>query len=270
MTARTTLAALAAALFLAGTGTRLAAQQQDTTNGDTFDWNGQLPAGAWLRIENLNGPIDVEAAAGSEASVHAVKQWRRGDPKDVRFAMHRNADGGVTICALWGDEATCDEHGEHSHGDHGLRHNDVSVHFTVKLPKGVRVSANTVNGALSVSGAEAEVRAHTVNGRIEAATSRGPVDASTVNGSIRVHMDALGGAGDLRYETVNGSITVELPASLGADVEMETVNGSLRSDFPLTLDGRIDPHHIRARIGAGGLRLRLSTVNGSVEIRKLS
>lgn len=269
MIPRTTLAAFAAALVLAASGAPLAAQQQTGGDGDTFDWNGQIPAGAWLRVENLNGDITVEAAAGNDASVHGVKDVRRGDPKDVRFAMHKNSDGGVTICALWGDQSTCDEDGSHSHGDRDNRHDEISVRFTVKLPKGVRVAVNTVNGSLDVSGAHAEVAAHTVNGRIDAATTSGPVTAETVNGSIHVRMDALGDASDLRYSTVNGSITVELPGSYAGDVDMETVNGSIRSDFPLTLDGRINPRHIRARIGAGGGELRLRTVNGSVEIRKL-
>jgi hypothetical protein len=49
---------------------------------------------------------------------------------------------------------------------------------------------------------------------------------------------------------------------------MRTVNGRVSSDFPLTLSGRINPRHIRATVGKGGRRLRFSTVNGSVDLRK--
>ncbi|HEU4563094.1 MAG TPA: DUF4097 family beta strand repeat-containing protein [Gemmatimonadaceae bacterium] len=247
----------------------LCARAQGTSNdGNTFDWAGNIPTGSWLRIRNLNGGIDVEEATGDRAEVHGEKQWRHGDPQEVRFAVTKDGND-VTVCALWSEDDTCDAEGYHSHGHHE-NHSDVSVHFTVRLPKGVKVDLGTVNGSLDVRGAGAEVVAETVNGRIDAATSHGPVTAHTVNGSIRVRMDELPAEGDLSYSTVNGSVTAELPAALDAEVEMETVNGSLSSDFPLSVSGRVTPKHLRATIGHGGRRLRLQTVNGSVELRKLS
>jgi hypothetical protein len=235
---------------------------------DTFDWTGSVPSGSWLRIRDLNGSVRVEPATGNTVEVHAEKEWRRGDPRDVHFVVIKDGDN-VTICALWHDDV-CDESGYHSHGHHGDDHNDVSVAFTVKLPRGVKINAGTVNGAVEVRGADADVVAHSVNGRVDAFSTRGRVDASTVNGSVRAHMDTPPADVDLDYTTVNGSITLEVPASFSGELEMETVNGSLQSDFPLTLTGRVNPRHLRATIGNGGGRIRLKTVNGSVELRKLS
>lgn len=253
---------------LAAPAAARAQQQQNGSSGNTFDWSGAIPAGSWLRIENLNGSIDVERASGTSASVHAEKRWRRGDPADVRFAVAHDGSS-VTVCALWPGEDRCDASGAHGHGERGNDHDDVSVRFTVRLPAGVRVKTNTVNGSLDVRGATAQVEANTVNGRIDASTDAGPIRARTVNGTIHVRMQNLGSSssGDLSFSTVNGSITADLPASLDANVDMETVNGSLHSDFPITLSGRVDPHHLRATIGKGGRELRLRTVNGSVDLR---
>ena len=55
---------------------------------------------------------------------------------------------------------------------------------------------------------------------------------------------------------------------LDADVELTTVNGRFHSDYEVTLSGRVDPRHLRARIGRGGRRVRLTTVNGNVELRR--
>ncbi len=63
-------------------------------------------------------------------------------------------------------------------------------------------------------------------------------------------------------------MTIEVPATLGAEVEMSTVNGRVHTDFPMTVSGRIDPRRLRATIGDGSRRLRLRTVNGNVELRK--
>ncbi|HEX5438172.1 MAG TPA: DUF4097 family beta strand repeat-containing protein [Gemmatimonadaceae bacterium] len=238
-----------------------------TSNGNTFTWNGTIPQGDWLNIHNLNGDITVEGTDGTVVRVTGEKHWRNGDPSRVRFQVSKDG-GSVTICALWHEDDRCDENGYHSHGDHDDDHNDVSVHFTVQLPKGVKVDAGTVNGGLDINGAGSEVKAHTVNGRVTATTAQGPVNASTVNGSVRVSMDALTGSGDLRFSTVNGSVTVELPSTLNADVDLSTVNGGISSDFPLTISGRMSPRHIHATIGHGGRDLKVSTVNGSVELRK--
>jgi DUF4097 and DUF4098 domain-containing protein YvlB len=169
---------------------------------------------------------------------------------------------------LWTENASCDEDGYRSRGDGWRgRSNDTSVEFTVRLPAGVNLGVSTVNGSLRVTGATGEVAASTVNGAVDATSSGGPVRATTVNGDVDVKMRELG-RGDLDYSTVNGSVFVEVPDGLDADLDMRTVNGGVRADFPLTRSGRINPRHIRAQIGRGGRRVKLATVNGSVELRK--
>src|SRR5215207_8362052 len=249
---------------------------QDRASERDFSWDGRVTSGRWLYVRNLNGSIRVERATGDRAEVTAVKRWRRGNPEDVRIETRRigGDDGDAIICAFWTENASCDEDGYRSRGDNnnnwrGRDNNDTSVEFTVKLPAGVRLGVSTVNGGVNVSGATNEVRASTVNGRVSAVSTGGPVNASTVNGDIDVRMRDLG-TGDLEYSTVNGSIEIEVPSNLDADLDMRTVNGSLSADFPITLQGRVNPRRMRATIGKGGRRIRLETVNGSVELRKAS
>ena len=265
------VASLSLAALLAVPLTAAAAQARDRGDRDpnAFKWNGEIPDGRWLRVKNLNGSIRVEAGGGDVTEVRATKSWRRGDPDDVRFDVIRDGQN-VTICALWFENSTCDAEGYHSHGDGGRnRNNDVNVEFVVRLARGVKVDASTVNGGVDVSGAGAEVVAHSVNGRVEASTTRGPVDAGSVNGSVHVRMDQIDSDADMEFASVNGSVTVEVPSRFDADLEMSTVNGSLRTDFPITVSGRFNPRHFRATIGSGGRRIKLSTVNGSIELRKI-
>jgi hypothetical protein len=265
---RTHLVALTAVATMA-MGSSAGAQQRSTERD--FSWDGRITSGRWLYVRDLNGSIRVERATGDRAEVTAVKRWRRGDPEDVRIETRRlgGDDGDVIICAFWTENASCDEDGYRSHSDRNWRghDNDTSVEFTVRLPAGVRIGVSTVNGGVTVNGATSEVRASTVNGRVSAMSSGGPVNASTVNGDIDVRMRELG-TGDLEYSTVNGSIEIEVPANLDAELDMRTVNGSLSADFPITLQGRVNPRRMRATIGKGGRRIRLETVNGSVELRK--
>ncbi|GJG87364.1 hypothetical protein tb265_25450 [Gemmatimonadetes bacterium T265] len=244
---------------------------------NAFTWDGRVPAGRWLYVKNLSGPIHVESASGDQVVITADRTTR-GDanPQDVRFVAQKADDGqGMVICALWGANTTCDErgyHGERHSGDWDGNHRDgwVSVEFTVRVPRGVKLDLATVNGGLDVRGATADVVANTVNGSVRAETGGGPVSARTVNGSVWARMLNTGDARDLEFTTVNGSVTVEMPATLGAEVELSTVNGRVGTEFPVTISGRIDPRRLRATIGDGSRHVRLRTVNGSVDLRRAS
>jgi DUF4097 and DUF4098 domain-containing protein YvlB len=185
----------------------------------------------------------------------------------VRFEVRKAGanEEDVVICAIWNDRTECDEDGYHSHN---VRNNDVSVQFRIAVPRGVKVGVSTVNGAVGVEGATSEVEASSVNGEVEATSSGGPVTASTVNGSVTARMGRFDNDEDLNFSTVNGSVVVEFTGDLDADIELSTVNGSFHTDYPVTLNGRLDPRHLRAKLGRGGRRIRLSTVNGNVEIRR--
>ncbi len=260
-----TLAAFALVATIA-----LPAAGQQTQTDNSFSWNGKISTGHWIRVKNLNGGVTVGAASGDQVEVVATKRWRRGDPSVVRITT--NTDGGdVLICALWGERSYCDERGYRTrgNGDSRMRNNDVSVEFKVLVPKGVKVSTETVNGGVSIDGVTSEVDAGTVNGEVEVATTGGRVNASSVNGNVRARLGKIDSDGDMKFDTVNGNVIVEFTGDFGGDVDLETVNGSLNTNFEMTVSGRLDPKHLRAHIGKpGGPRLKLETVNGSVELRR--
>ena len=241
---------------------------------EPFNWTGRVQAGRWIRIRNLNGSITVGPASGDNVEVIATKHWRRGDPSVVRMETKKFAPGdeSVLICALWGERSSCDEHGYQTRGDRndrGMRNNDVTVEFRVLVPRGVRVGVNTINGAVSVDGVTAEVDAGTINGELEVTTTGGPVNATNINGSVRARLGRLDSDAPMEFTTVNGNVIVEFGGDFGADVDLQTVNGSLNTNFEMTVSGRLDPKHLRTHIGrAGGPRVRLETVNGSVELRR--
>jgi hypothetical protein len=242
-----------------------AAGQAQSDN--SFKWSGSVPAGSWIHVSNLNGSVIVGAASGSEVQVTAVKRWRRGDPTTVRFDTKKVGDN-VVICALWGERSSCDDRGPHNNENRGSR-NDVSVEFNVLVPRGVKIGANTVNDSVTVDGATSEVDAGTVNGEVDVSTTGGPVNAETTNGNVRARMGRVDTNDPMAFTTVNGSVIVEFTGDFGGDVDLSTVNGSLNTNFEMTMSGRLDPKHLRAHIGKpGGPRLKLETVNGSVELRK--
>ena len=244
---------------------------QDRQSDRTWTLSEAVPAGQWIRVRSLNGDLRVRASSSDKVEITATKSWRRGDPKDVRIETKRSPDGSILVCAFWTEDATCteDSYKSNSHNDGWRRRdNDVAVDFEIRVPKGVKVGVYGVNGGVSVEGASSEVRAGTVNGSVDAVSIGGPVQASTVNGSVHATMGRFDGDQDLTYSTVNGTVIAEFTGDVDADIDLSTVNGRFQTDWPVTISGRIDPRRLRATLGKGGRRIRMSTVNGNVELRK--
>ncbi|MDB4891392.1 MAG: hypothetical protein JWL61_3247 [Gemmatimonadetes bacterium] len=252
-----------------------ASAQGRQTERDAFTLSERVPPDKWIRVRNINGEMRVRASNSDKVEITATKSWRRGDPKDVSIETKKSSDGSILVCAIWVNTNTvCTEDRYSSHSDdrrdrwNDRDRNDVSVEFEIRVPKGVKVGVWSVNGGVSVDGVTNEVRAGTVNGGVEAMSTGGPVQASTVNGSVRATMGRLDGDQDLNFSTVNGSVVAEFAGDIDADIDLSTVNGRFQTDWPVTITGRIDPRHLRATLGKGGRRIRLSTVNGNVELRK--
>jgi hypothetical protein len=264
-------AALRFTTIVAGTmmlAAPLSAQRDEKTSD--FKWSDQIAAGRRVRIGNLNGKVTVGQATGDRVEVTAVKRWRTGDPETVRILAHKDGED-VVICALWDRREDCDDSNRRNRRSRWDDDNDddVSVDFTVMIPKGVKLSTSTVNGGITVTGATSDVNLNAVNGAIRVETGGGPLSVSTVNGGVRARFTGESANSEMTFTTVNGDVIAELPENFGADVSMTTVNGDLQTDFPMTMRGRIDPHHLSVHVGAsGGPRITLTTVNGGIELRK--
>lgn len=250
-------------LALTAAGSTAAAQQ-----GRQFSWHGHLVSGQTLDIRGVNGGITVGPASGDEIEVTADKHARRSDPASVQVKVVPY-QGGVTICALYPTppgrpENECLPGGR---GRSSTHDNDVVVDFNVKLPAGVKLNATTVNGAVEATGLRADADARTVNGSVRIETT-GLASATTVNGSVNATLGRADWDGTLEFSTVNGGIHLTLPAGVSTVVRAETVNGDISTDFPLTIQGRFSHRRLRGTIGNGGRELRLSTVNGAIELRR--
>ncbi|MGH7568327.1 MAG: DUF4097 family beta strand repeat-containing protein [Gemmatimonadales bacterium] len=257
------LTSITALAVLAAAAPTPAFSQQD------FSWRGRIPAGGRIEIKGVNGDVSAVAASGAEAEVTAIKRGNKSDPDDVTIEVIEHAQG-VTICAVYPtpprarQENGCDV-GDDWHSN--TRDNDVNVHFTVKVPRGVAFHGRTVNGEMDAVGLSGDAFVSTVNGSVRVSTT-GLAEATTVNGSITASLGRANWQDELEFHTVNGGITLDLPGDLDTEVRAETVNGDIISDFPLTVRGRFGPRRVSGTIGKGGRTLHLGTVNGNIKLRK--
>lgn len=233
-------------------------------------WNYVTPLAAqrtlWLR--NLNGSITVDSVAGQKVEILAERTFKRSPADSVRIVT-TESERGLTVCAVWpGNSAECGPNGGYSlkGGSHG---NDVAVVFTVRLPRGVKLDASTVNGDVQVNGASAPVSAVTVNGDVSVETGAGPVHAVTVNGDVNATMRGFADPGDVSLTTVHGDAVLTLPDNVDAVVSGNTVAGDISSDYPLAVSGKFASHTVAGTLGKGGRHVKVTTVTGDVTLRKV-
>jgi hypothetical protein len=263
----------------------LGAQQQYGRDSDIWRWDGRVDAGRWMSVFNVNGTVDFAPSPDNMVHLVAEKKSNGHEMDDIHYEVVQ-AEGNVTICAIWNNSSRCEDGGVQSFHRDGNNENHSNVRITVQVPRSVRVGAHSVNGAVSVRDVGAEVRANTVNGGVrvrdaagpvkattvnggvDVTTTAGPVTAETVNGNVDARMASLQGGDDMTFKTVNGSISIYVPARFDGTFRFDNVHGGIESDFPMTLSGRWGPRHASGTIGNGGRDIRASSVNGSISLRK--
>ncbi len=233
-----------------------------------FRWHGRLKPGDVIELKGVNGAIVAQPATGAEVEVSAHKSAHRSDPDSVRVDVVEHGNG-ITICALYPDSMlqrnTCKPGGG---GHNSAMNNDVKVEFVVRVPAGVRFVGRTVNGDIRAGSLKSDVEAYTVNGNVTLSTAGTAFAAKTVNGSVQAALGSVNWKRPAEFSSVNGTVSVELPTKASADVRASTVNGGIKTDFPLEVTGRFAGRHINGRIGNGGPELKISTVNGSINLRQ--
>jgi Putative adhesin len=235
----------------------------------TWSWQKVIPAGQAIEIKGVIGDIVATAATGNQVRVIARKNARYGDAADVTIEVVEHARG-VTICAVYPNSRRDDENEclAGARGNSNTRDNDTEVDFEVQVPQGVKFTGRTVTGRVVATGLTADVKASSVSGSVRVSTT-GLVQASTVSGSIDVAMGRTDWTDRLVFSSVSGDITLQMPENLNTDVEVSTVSGTLESDWPMsTTRRRFGPRNMHGRIGSGGRELKLSTVSGTIELKK--
>jgi DUF4097 and DUF4098 domain-containing protein YvlB len=233
-----------------------------------YHFTKDVAPGGRVEVENINGRIEVTRASGRAAEVTVTKTVKSGDGSIVK-AIAEETSNGLHVCTVYlnhdPNRHTCS--GDNNDSGHRNNDLDVDMHYVVRVPAGVRLVVSNVNGSVSVMGADVDSKIETVNGDL-VFDGIGASSLETVNGKIVGTFARATWEGTLHISTVNGGVELTFPADLSADVRGETVNGGIQSDFPITVEKGFGPKSFEGRIGNGGRRLNIETVNGGITIRK--
>lgn len=200
----------------------LTAQAPDTTIA--------VRAGDRLRISTHEGDITVRVWDRSEVEVRSAEE--RGRSRGVKVSRA----GGVIVVD----------------GTVGWLGGDDETDLVIRMPAKMAVSANSVEGDITVNGAVGPVSVETVQGDVQVRGARGNVNASAVDGDVDLsdvegNISAVSVNGDVQIvsargrvagEAVNGDVTV-LDSRSDA-VSLSSVNGALCFSGPLSSNGQYE------------------------------
>src|SRR5262249_18458598 len=135
-------------------------------------------------------------------------------------------------------------------------------------PRGTQLDKiELINGGLDIQGVNGEVQATCINGRLAARDLSGRAELSTINGKLEASI-AHPGSSPIELSSVNGSVVLTLPSDAKVDLSASTVHGGIDNDFGLkSARHQWVGHDLKGELGGGGTRIKLSNVNGSIDIR---
>lgn len=226
---------------------------------EEFHQTYPLSAGGRLELDNINGAVHITGWDRNEVKVDAVKYANSKERLNEAKIQVEASSSSVSIRTEYPDhDLTFNSFG---------RNNPASVEYTLTVPRNARLDEiKLVNGALDIQAVSGDVNASSVNGGVTVRGSEGRTEVSTVNGRLEVEFSHLTATAEL--SSVNGGLMVTLPSDAKAEIEASTVSGRISNDFGLEASNHNwVGHELKAELSTGGPRIKLSNVNGRIEIR---
>jgi DUF4097 and DUF4098 domain-containing protein YvlB len=211
-----------------------------------------------VELENINGPVHISTWDRNEVKVDAVKRaWSKERLDEAKIDIDSHSDS-LSIRT------------EYPHSDNNFwndRHdNPASVEYTLVVPRRARLDEiKLVNGSLDIQDVAGDVHASCVNGRLRARDLAGRATLGTVNGELEASVTRMS-ASPLELSAVNGTLRLTLPSDAKAELDANTVSGGISNDFGLPVSHQFVGRHLRGELGGGGTHIKLTSVNGHIEI----
>ena len=143
-----------------------------------------------------------------------------------------------------------------------------AVDYEVLVPAQTDVVLKAGNGALALENVRGTLRFETTTGNVVLRDVGGDVRGKTTTGNLTIALtgEAWQGTG-LEVSTVNGDISWQLPATYAATLLARTTRGRVTAQLN-TKRLSVLPHNLAATLGKGGAQLKVSTVNGNIQVEQ--
>jgi len=285
-------ALLTSVLMLACVAPSAPFTQRDFKERDEFNQTYQLPHGARVEISSIRGSVKITNTDSATAEVQIIRTARTR--ADLEYHKIEVAQTGNTLVVRGVQEPQ----------ERDRRNIQVNHQVILKLPRSIDLSVTSVSGSLqsgdvdgqvhvssisgsanfgnvggklqvnSVSGSVevgnvgADARVNSVSGNVGLGQVNGSLDVTSVSGGVKAALASLSPHG-IHINSVSGSIEIGFKSEVNADFTAEHVSGQVYLDVPnVTRESEEKSSNVRARIGAGGTPITISSVSGSIRLTR--
>lgn len=232
--------------------------RQDVLATKTFNETIQLSGQNAVSIQNVNGDVLVEASGtGHRIRVEAELISGSDSRRDAEQWLDKL---GVRISERTRVIAVETDFPNNSKGRR------LEVRYHVRIPEGIAVALNHVNGRITLRDLVGDVDITHMNGRVEIDNHRGSLNVHLINGTIDCHV-TLDPAGFVFLSTMNGEIRLDIPKTTSARLHAGATNGEVRFEDLIVRDESGNARDRAGTIGDGGGQIELNVINGTITVR---
>ena len=257
---------------LAGVGTETA--RDDFQEREEINRTYQLGPGARVEVSSIRGPVEITNTDSTTAEVQVIRTARtRADLEYHKIEIDQTTTGLVIKGVQEPEERR----------DRNIR---VNHHVILKLPRRIDLAVRSISGSLKVGDVDgqtvvssisgnldvgnvgADARVNSISGNLRVGQVNGSFDAMSISGSLNATLTSLSNEG-IHVRSVSGSVEIGFKSDVNADFNAEGVSGQVYLDVPnVTRDSETRSSNVRARIGAGGTPITISSVSGNIRLTR--
>lgn len=133
---------------------------------------------------------------------------------------------------------------------------------------GGKLQVTSVSGSLNVGNVGAETRLTSISGNVRLGQVNDSLDVTSVSGTLSATLVSLSPQG-IQIKSVSGSIDIAFKSEVNADFNATNISGEVYLDVPNVIrDSEEKSPNVRARIGAGGTPITISSVSGNIRLTR--
>ena len=268
------------------------AQNRDFKERDEFNQTYQLAPGARVEVSSIRGHVKITNADSATAQVQIIRTARTREDLEYHKIEVEHTGNSLVVRGVQEPE---DRRRQNVQVDHQVilklpRSIDLSVSSVSGHLKagdvdgqtrvnsisgsanmgnvGGKLQVSSISGSLEVGNVGAETRVNSVSGSVRLGQVTGSLDVSGVSGSMNATLVSLNPEG-IHIKSVSGSIEIGFKSDVNADFNAESVSGRVYLDLPnVVRDEEGRSSNVRARIGAGGTPITISSVSGNIRLTR--
>lgn len=215
-----------------------------------------LSPGTDVRVSSFNGSVKIETWDSDRAEINIQIKASDREAMDRRPVIIDHTGNTLVI------RTENDREGGKWGRDRGWARHEVNL----RLPRAISLTVSSINGSVNVGQLTGAVAVRSVNGSVQVAQAGTATELTSINGRTSVSVGRIG-EGGLRVSSINGGVEINLPESTNADVEVRSVNGGINADIPINVIGEMKRGQLTGKLGSGGARITVNSVNGGVTLR---